>query len=161
MFSVSDCRFPPYSVALLKHTITQSRAIIRSGEKQREREMESDREEAHSEECSTEQMSAFTRAVITATHSVHLTSPLAVLSSRSVIHRVLAPSSRFVRVAEITGFTKENNVVEPQQFQGKHHCDVTITESYFYMLESGKMCSNAVAAGMRYYRMNYKRETRQ
>lgn len=116
VFSVSDCRFPPYSVALLKHTITQSRAIIRSREKQRERKLESDGEEAHSEECNTEQMSAFTRAVITATHSVHLTSPLAVLSphSLSFTERWLPRSSRFVRVVEITGFTEENNAVEPQ-----------------------------------------------
>lgn len=53
-------------------------------EREREQERESDREWAHSEEHYTEQRSAFTRAVITAAHSVHLTSPLDSLSSRSL-----------------------------------------------------------------------------
>lgn len=83
---------PPCSVAPLKHTITQSRAIIRQRERNRGRE--ADREQAHFEEHYTEQRSAFTRAVITAAHSVHLTSPLDSLSSRfSVIHIVLAQST--------------------------------------------------------------------
>lgn len=77
------------------------------GEKQTERE-------AHFDKYYTERRSAFTRAVITATHSVHLTSPLPVLSSFSVIHGALALSERYARVIEITGFLRENRAVEPQ-----------------------------------------------
>lgn len=80
---------------------------------------------AHFDEYYTERRSAFTRAVITATHSVHLTSPLRVLSSLSVIHGALAQSEWFAPVIEITGFLRENRNGGTPVMTKEHPCDVT------------------------------------
>lgn len=91
----------------LRRSATQTHNYSIQSYYQTEREMEGERQtesRAHFDEYYTERRSAFTRAVITATHSVHLTSPLHALSSLSVIHGVLVQREQFARVIEITGF---------------------------------------------------------
>ena len=121
---------PPCSVAPLKHTITQSRAIIRQRER-KEGERQTERRPILRNTIQSKR-SAFTRAVITAAHSVHLTSPLDSLSSRfSVIHGVLAQSTWVC----LSGWNNRIHLRKQSSgtpmIAGKHPRDVTITAACF------------------------------
>lgn len=108
-----------------------------------ERESQTDREQAHSEEHYTEQRSAFTRAVITAAHSVHLTSPLDSLCL-ALCHSQSAGSEHTVC---LSGW---NNRIHSRKWNsgtpviiGKHLCDVMITAGCFdTKISSRKLCSS-------------------
>lgn len=129
---------PPCSVALLKHTITQSRAIIWiRGKRERDRvrqRVNSFWRMLHSwaNECFYQSCDYC--------HSLHaLNQPTYRFFLFALCHSLSAAS---VWVDEIIGFTNENRAVEPQQFKGKHLCYVVIPAGYFWEAKMGRWCGS-------------------